>query len=193
MWAKFCGFLLRAMGWTAATGPVKESKAIILGVPHTSMWDFVVSYLFYTSLNAGQAKIMIKKDIFWGPLGWILRKLGGIPVDRTNSTTLVRSLVEELEKEDHFILAIAPEGTRKAVKKWKSGYHLMAKAANVPVYLGFFDWGTKRIGVGEKFELTDDAKADTAKIQQIYESMHLVGKHPEGYTTGYGDRQSRAE
>ncbi|MCQ2135180.1 MAG: 1-acyl-sn-glycerol-3-phosphate acyltransferase [Bacteroidales bacterium] len=182
MWAKFCGFLLRAMGWTAATGPVAENKAIILGVPHTSFWDFVISYLFYTSLNAGKAKVLIKKELFWGPLGWLLRKLGGIPVDRSNSTALVKSVIDAFEKDDYFVLAIAPEGTRKAVRKWKTGYHLMAKAAGIPVYLGYFDWGTKRVGVGEKFELTDDAKADTARIQEIYESMNLVGKNPEGYT-----------
>lgn len=187
MWADFCGFLLKkVMGWTVVGGPVEEKKAIILGVPHTSTWDFVVSYLFYTSFKAGKARVMVKKEFFRGPFGWILRKMGGIPVDRTNSSTLVRSLISEFEKDDFFVLAIAPEGTRKPVKKWKAGYHLIAKAVGVPVYLGFFDWGTKRVGVGKKFELGDDAKADTAKIQQIYESMHLVGKHPEDYTTGYG-------
>lgn len=183
MWAKFCGFLLRAMGWTAATGPVEEKKAIILGVPHTSLWDFVVSYLFYTSLNAGKAKVMIKKEFFVGPLGWLLRKLGGIPTDRSNATALVKSIISEFEKEDFFVLAIAPEGTRKAIKKWKTGYHTIAKATGVPVYLGYFDWATKRIGVGNKFQLSDDARADTEKIQEIYEAMKLVGKHPELYVT----------
>lgn len=185
MWAKFCGFLLRMMGWSIANGPVKEKKAIILGVPHTSFWDFVVSYLFYTSLNAnnGKARVMIKRELFWGPLGWLLRKLGGIPVDRTNASSLVMSLIEAMKKEDYFVLAIAPEGTRKPIRRWKTGYHTIAKAAGVPVYLGFFDWGRKLVGVGEKFELSDDARADTEKIQEIYESMKLVGKHPEGYIT----------
>lgn len=183
MWAKFCGFLLRALGWTADSGPVEEQKAIILGVPHTSIWDFLISYLFYTSLDAGKAKVMIKKEFFVGPMGWLLRKLGGIPTDRTNATTLVKSLITEFEKDDYFVLAIAPEGTRKAVKKWKTGYHTIARASGVPVYLGYFDWKTKRIGVGKKFELSDDARADTDRIQAIYETMHLVGKHPDGYIT----------
>lgn len=173
------------MGWTAATGPVAENKAIILGVPHTSGWDFVVSYLFYTSLNAGKAKVMVKKEFFIGPIGWLLRKMGGIPVDRSSASALVRSIIEEFEKDDFFVLAIAPEGTRKPVKKWKAGYHTMAKAAGVPVYMGYFDWGTKRVGVGEKVELTDDPKADTARIQELYEAMHLQGKHPEKYVTGF--------
>ena len=61
MWAHFCGFLLRALGWTADSGPVEEQKAIILGVPHTSIWDFLISYLFYSSLYDGKAKVIIKK------------------------------------------------------------------------------------------------------------------------------------
>ena len=80
-------------------------------------------------------------------------------------------------------LAIAPEGTRKAVKRWKTGFHTIAREVGCPVYLGYFDWGTKRVGRGEKFELTDDPKADMKRIQEIYEDMHMVGKHPEGYVT----------
>lgn len=183
MWAKFCGFLLRTMGWTAESGPVEEKKAIILGVPHTSLWDFVVSYLFYTSLDAGKARVMIKKEFFVGPLGWLLRGLGGIPTDRSNAAALVRSIIEEFGKEDYFVLAIAPEGTRKAVRKWKMGYHTIAKAAGVPVYLGYYDWGRKRISVGIKFELSDDPRADTERIQAYYETLHLTGKNPGGYIT----------
>ena len=92
-------------------------------------------------------------------------------------------IIHEFEKKDRLHLAIAPEGTRKAVKKWKTGFHTIARAANVPVYLGYFDWGTKRVGHGPRFELSDNAAADLAKIQAIYEEMHLVGKHPEGYLT----------
>ncbi len=185
MWADFCGFILKkVMGWTVVGGPVKDKKAILLGVPHTSLWDFVVSYLFYTSLKAGKARIMVKKELFFWPLGAILRHIGAIPVDRTSSSAMVRSLITEVEKADRFILAIAPEGTRKPVKRWKAGYHLIAKATGIPVYMAYFDWGTKRVGIGPQFVLTDDAKADTAALQKAYEAMHLKGKHPEKYITG---------
>lgn len=96
---------------------------------------------------------------------------------------MVKSLIEEMEKVDTFHLAIAPEGTRKAVKKWKTGYHLIAREVGCPVYMGYFDWKTKRVSIGEKVELTDDARADTDRIQAIYETMHFEGKHPEGYIT----------
>ena len=96
---------------------------------------------------------------------------------------MVKGLIDEMEKDDTFILAIAPEGTRKPVKKWKTGYHTIAKAVDCPVYMGFFDWGTKRVGRGEKVELTDDARKDTDRIQAMYENMGLKGKHPQGYIT----------
>lgn len=182
-WAKFCGWALRKMGWTTVGGPVPEDKALILGVPHTSAMDFIVSYLFYNQFDAQKAKVMMKKELFFWPLGPILKKMGGIPVDRSNATTLVKSLIDQMEGQDSFILAIAPEGSRKPVKRWKTGYHLIAKAVGCPVYLGYFDWGRKQVGCGEKVELTDDARADTDRIQKIYEGMGLKGKNPEGYIT----------
>ena len=182
MWRKFCGWLLRVLGWTVDSPVVPEEKCIILGVPHTSVWDFVISYLYYESIG-GTAYCMIKKEFFWGPLGWVLRKLGGLPVDRNNATALVLSVIREMKSRDCVHPAIAPEGTRKPVKRWKTGFHTIAKEVGCPVYLGYFDWGTKHVGRGEKITLTDDARADMNRIQEIYESMHLVGKNPEGYIT----------
>ena len=182
-WGKFCGWLLKKKGWTTVGGPVPDKKAIILGVPHTSAKDFIVSYLFYTQFDAQKARVMIKKEFFFWPIGGLLKSMGAVPVDRSNATSLVKSLIDQMENEDSFVLAIAPEGTRKAVRKWKTGYHVIARAVGCPVYLGYFDWGRKRISVGEKVELTDDARADTERIQAMYEEMHLQGKHPEGYIT----------
>ena len=158
------------MGWTTVGGPVPEKKAIILGVPHTSIMDFVVSYLFYTQFNAGKAKVMIKKEFFFWPLGPMLRKMGAIPTDRSNATAMVKGLIDEMEKT-------AEEMCRDR------GKHTIAKAVDCPVYMGFFDWGTKRVGRGEKVELTDDARKDTDRIQAMYENMGLKGKHPQGYIT----------
>ena len=88
-----------------------------------------------------------------------------------------------MKAKDVVHLALAPEGTRKRVKRWKTGFHTIAREVGCPVYMGYFDWGTKRISRGQKVELTDDAKADMERIQALYEEMHLVGKHPELYTT----------
>ena len=106
------------MGWTADTPVVPEDKCIILGVPHTSFWDFVISYLYYTSVG-GKPYCMVKSEVFWGPLGWLLRKLGGIPVDRKNGSAVVLSVIREMKSKKIAHLALSPEGTRKAIKRWK--------------------------------------------------------------------------
>ena len=181
-WAGFCRWLLQRMGWTALGGPVPEKKAIILGVPHTSFSDFLVAYLFYTGFG-DVAHVMVKKEVFFWPLGSILRACGCIPVDRSDASGLVRSLIEHMNQDEVFKLAIAPEGTRKPVKRWKTGALRIAYATGVPVYAGWFDWRTKRIGCGEKLTLSGDISADMAMMQAHYESLHLTGKHKDQYVT----------
>ena len=179
-WARFCGWLLKKMGWESIGGPMKEPKAIVLGVPHTTVWDFLVSYLFYTQFGK-VAHIMIKKEFFFWPLGPILRACGAVPVDRDSAASMVRSLIHEMDQADEFHLAIAPEGTRKAVKRWKTGFHLIARETGATVYVGYYDWGRKRISVGEPIELTDDPKADMQRIYDIYRPMGIQGKHKDGF------------
>ena len=179
-WAKFCGWLLRKMGWESVGGPMKEKKAIVLGVPHTSVWDFLVSYLFYTQFGK-VAHIMIKKEFFFWPLGPILRACGAVPVDRESPAAMVRSLIHQMDQADEFHLAIAPEGTRKATKRWKTGFHLIARETGSTVYIGYYDWGRKRISVGEPMELTDDVKADMQRIYDHYRPMGIQGRHKDGF------------
>ncbi len=182
MWRKTCAFLLKLLGWTAVEPPVPEDKCVILGVPHTSIWDFVISYLYYTSVG-GKAHCMVKGEFFFWPVGPLLRKLGAVPVDRNHGASTALSAIHAMNKADKLHLALAPEGTRKPMKHWKTGFHTIAREVGCPVYLGYFDWKTKRVGRGQKFELSDDPKADMKRIQEIYEGMHLTGKHPENYIT----------
>lgn len=181
-WARFCRRMLRLMGWRYEGEAMPEPKAIVLGVPHTSVWDFVVSYFYYSGYGK-VAHTMVKKEFFFWPLGPILRATGCIPVDRKSATTMVRSVISIMNEEDVFHLAIAPEGTREPVSRWKTGFHLIAKETGAAVYMGYFDWGRKVISCGEKFEISDDARADLEKIQAHYEAMGLKGKHNEKYLT----------
>ena len=126
---------------------------------------------------------MIKGDFFVGPLGWLLRKMGRIPVNRKKGSNVALQVIKEMKAQQVVHLALAPEGTRQPVKRWKTGFHTIAREVGCPVYMGYFDWGTKRVSRGHKVELTDDPKADMARIQALYEEMHLVGKHPEMYIT----------
>lgn len=170
---RICRRLLKMMGWKAMDStPVPEDKCIILGAPHTSGWDFVVSYLFYTSIG-GKSYVMIKKEFFVWPLGPILKALGGYPVDRSHGSSIVRQVITAFENNERMHMAIAPEGTRKATAKWKTGFHTIARATGVPVYLGYFDWGKKEVGRGVRIELTDDPKADMKRIRQWYKDKGL--------------------
>ena len=155
--------ILSMMGWRGMDEAIPAPKCIILGAPHTSIWDFVISWLYYRSVG-GNAKVMIKKGFFKWPLGPILRHLGGIPVDRTTGGGA------------HLV--------RRPVKRWKGGFHLIAKATGVPVFLGYFDWGTKTVGAKEEFHITDDVDADLKRIRQWYKDKGVVGKFPEKFTTG---------
>ena len=179
-WARFCGRCLRLLGWKSVGGPMKEKKAIVLGVPHTTVWDFLICYLFYTQFGK-VAHIMIKKAFFFWPLGPVLRACGAVPVDRESAASMVRSLIHEMDAVDEFHLAIAPEGTRKATRRWKTGFHLIARETGATVYLGYYDWGRKQISVGEPFELTDDPKADLQRIYDHYRPLGLQGKNKDGF------------
>jgi len=179
-WAKFCGWLLKLLGWKSVGGPMKEPKAIALGVPHTSIWDFVISYLFYTHFGK-VAHCMVKKEFFFWPVGPILRACGAVPVDRKSASTMVKSLITIMDEVDEFHLAIAPEGTRKPVTRWKTGFHLIARETGATVYLSYFDWGRKEVSIGNPIELTDDPKADMERIYDAYREMGLTGKHKEKY------------
>ena len=101
---KFCNWLLRIMGWKIEGSLVPDRQCIFLGAPHTTIMDFVVSYLFYAALG-GKAYCMIKSDFFFPPLGWILRSMGGIPVTQNNRAVFVRQIIKAFEEHPNLQLA----------------------------------------------------------------------------------------
>ena len=181
MWKWICKQLLRMMGWKPVNGIIPHKKAIIIGVPHTSGWDFVIAYLYNTSMG-GVANIVVKKEFFFWPLGYFLKKTGAIPIDRSRGVRVVKQIIDEFEKRDTMHLAITPEGTRKRTKRWKAGFHTIAKATGAVVYLSFFDFGKKEIGWEDTLELTDDPHADIKRMKAYYRKRGVVGKHPELFT-----------
>ena len=170
-------------GWQVVGEKVPEKHAVILEAPHTSIWDFWIGFLYYRSLG-GWLTVMMKKESFFFPVKYLLRAMGGFPIDRSNPGATIRSIVREMETSDKpFHLVICPEGTRKPVHKWKTGYHTIATQAGLPVYVSFVDWGHKRVGIWGKAPLGGNAREDTDNIQKIYKSLNLIGKHPEKYVT----------
>ena len=183
----FSRFMLKILGWKPAGEMAPDGRNIYLLAPHTSIWDFAIGF-FYSRSQGHPLKVMIKKEAFFFPVGLLLKAMGGFPIDRSNSRSTLVSVIHAMESDKGrpIELAICPEGTRKAVKKWKTGYHTIARAAGAKVFISYIDYGTKTVGVlpGGPIELTGDARADTDRIQAIYASMNLQGMHRDGYTAG---------
>lgn len=170
--------ILRLMGWKIEGKiPTDLKKFVVIAAPHTSMWDFVIGFFTFQSLGI-EANYLIKKEMFFFPMSIILKKLGGIAVDRKNN-----SLVEELTKlyneRDYMVIAITPEATRSAVLHWKSGFHRIAHSANVPVVAGFLDYKKKVAGIIGIIDLSHDFENDLKKIQSLYKGV--TAKHPEKF------------
>ena len=169
-------FLLWLGGWTAVGEKPPVRKAVLIVAPHTSNWDgfWAIVYKVYTGLDIGW---FVKDSMFWFPLNILLRINGAIPLDRKRAGSSVSQAIDAFDEHDDFYLGLAPEGTRSLTQHWKSGFYRIAEGANVPVVLGFIDYGNKRIGLGPMITLTGDRDKDMAIIESFYSS--LSGHHPE--------------
>jgi 1-acyl-sn-glycerol-3-phosphate acyltransferase len=156
--------VFKAAGWSFPGSIPDIPKAVIIVAPHTSNWDFVIGAAAMLAMDL-DARFFGKHTLFKGPLGVFMRFLGGVPVDRgASGSGVVEDMVARFEAADRLILALAPEGTRKAVDHWKTGFHRIALAAGVPIVPTSLDWGRRQIRFGEPFMATDDAASDVAEL-----------------------------
>ena len=160
-------WILRAFGWRLVGELPKVKKYVIIVAPHTSNWDF---FIFVMVKFAFRIKVVFigKHTIFVGPFDWILRSLGGLPVNRDGAHNVVGQIVNEFENRNEMIFVLSPEGTRSYREHWKSGFYHIARKANVPVLTAFLDTNTKNLGWGPVFEMSDDKNADLKKIAEFY-------------------------
>jgi 1-acyl-sn-glycerol-3-phosphate acyltransferase len=174
----FATLIFNSFGWKVENSLPNgiPPKAVIIAAPHTSLIDFPIGFLTYKALGV-KAHYLIKKEAFFFPFGILLKKWGGIPVDRYRKNTVVEDVVTHFKNSKQFILTVTPEGTRAKAKQWKNGYHRIATAAKVPVIIGFCDFKTKTVGVRAVYELQGDSDFDTLQIQKYYVGMQ--GRHPE--------------
>ena len=161
---------LRLAGWKICGALPELPKYIIVVAPHTSNWDFPVGVaaLFALDLNAHWFG---KDSLFREPMGTMLRMLGGRPVHRETPEGVVAEMAATVRAEPQFILALAPEGTRKKVDHWRSGFYRIAEAADIPVVAVWFDWSRREIGINPPIRVTGNLTADVAALQALY--------HPE--------------
>ena len=151
-------------------------KSVIIAVPHTSWHDFYLGLLI-RRIKRVKINFMAKKELFQWPFGWYFKKVGGIPLDRTPGQKKVDAIAKEFSKREELRLTIAPEGTRKKVSSWKTGFYYVAKAANVPIIMVAFDFGNKRVVISEPFYPTHDIKKDFQFMYHFFKGVK--GKIPE--------------
>lgn len=177
---KICHFIFNRIGWKAQLNVKIPQQCVFVVAPHTSNWDFILGELMYQAFGGdGKVNFLIKKEWFKFPFNYIFEPLGGVPVNRGRSNSLVSQLVNEFHKRPDMRLAITPEATRKANANWKRGFYYIAKTANVPILLVYLDYEKKVAGIDEIFTPTDNEEADIQYIKQYY--TQFKGKHTEGF------------
>lgn len=168
-------------GWKPGGERPAARKYVLVAAPHTSYWDMphmvALSWVFGIRLHW-----MGKHTIFRGPASGFFKALGGIPVDRRSPQGLVRQMADEFACRESFVLSVPPEGTRARRDYWKSGFYQIAREANVPIVLGYLDFGRKVGGFGDPLPVTGDVVADMDRVRAFYRVRGITGKHPELFT-----------
>lgn len=174
----------RRQGWSEVNANPELRKCVIIAAPHTSNWDFVYFLGAVLTLNL-PLSFMAKKQLFRWPLGKAMRELGGIAIDRSASHNYVQMMVDEFDKRDEFMLTIAPEGTRSAVARWKTGFYHIAVQAKVPLVLGLMDYKKKQVGLAGAIWPTGHYLKDMAKVLEFYKMA--TPRHPRNSTVDFGE------
>ncbi len=169
--------LLKVARWRTS-GEVPES-AILVGAPHTSNWDWVLTMLL--AWDSGVTiRLLVKDSLFRGPLAWILRATGAVSLDRRNPGGTIRDLLADASSSESFLLGIAAEGTRSRGEYWKSGFYRISQQTGLPITLAFLDAPSRTVGWGPTFHPSGDVVADMDRVREFYSGV--TGIRPEGAT-----------
>ena len=173
--AKF--ILYNILGWKLENDfPQDIKKYVVIAAPHTSWVDFPIAIL--SRMASGTMIHFIGKgSLFKPPFGFFFKMLGGTPVDRSTSNNLVDAVINVFNEKDEFRLGLSPEGTRKKVDKWKTGFYYIAKGANVPIVMATLDFENKKIKISEAYYPTIDKNEDFKVFHSFFEGVK--GKNPE--------------
>ena len=162
----------RLLGWNF-TGFMKfdsVKKAVIITAPHTSWHDFYIG-VFLRSVIQMEANFVGKESLFNPLTAWFFRSLGGTPIKRNANEKQVDAIARLFTNRDVFRIVLAPEGTRKKVDTWRTGFYYIAKKANVPIVMITFDFENKVNCISEPFFPTDDIDADFKFMRSFFECV----------------------
>lgn len=174
----FARFLLYTLlGWkTKGSFPRHLKKYIIIAAPHTHWMDFPLGILVKWAEQL-PANYIGKSSLFKPPFGFIFKWLGGAPVDRSKNNNMVEAIIDIFNARDQFILGMSPEGTRKKVTNWKTGFYYIAKGANVPIVMATLDFRNKQVKISDPYYIRDSKESDFKNFHNYFEGV--IGKIPE--------------
>ena len=166
----------RIFGWDTEGVAPPVARGVLIAAPHTTNWD--LPFMLAASLVFRyRIRWLGKKSLFKPPFGWLMRALGGVPVDRSSPQGLVKQVAAMLTEADQLVIAVPPSGTRSKRDGWKSGFYWIAHEARLPVICGYLDYGKKRAGLGFHFVPTGDVTSDMDRVRAFYADIR--GKYPE--------------
>jgi 1-acyl-sn-glycerol-3-phosphate acyltransferase len=162
--------ILKLAGWQVLGHlPEHAKKSVLIAAPHTSNWDLPMTLMVAFALEL-RPRWMGKASIFRWPFGGLMRWLGGIAVERSQSNNLVATSAQAIvDAREPLQLIVPPEGTRSKTRHWKTGFYYIAHGAQVPIVMAYMDYANKRSGLGPLFEPTGDVEADMARIKAFYQ------------------------
>lgn len=159
--------MLKLIGWKTRGEPLQHQRCVLIGAPHTSNWDFPLMLMVVLKLKL-RVFWMGKHTLFPFGLGWFMKWLGGIPIDRSAAHNVVGETVRQYTENDELIVLIPPEGTRKKVDRWKTGFYHIANLAAVPILLGYVDASIKEAGFADFYSPSGDIERDMVEIRAFY-------------------------
>ncbi len=171
-------FAMRLTGWRFEGTLPDRAKFVMIVAPHTSNWDFLVGVMAMFALGI-RGTFLGKHTLFAWPFGIAMRWLGGVPVNRSSAHDVVRQTIEYFEQRDQMILALSPEGTRKKLPAWRTGFYHVARGAGVPIVPVAFDFPNGVITLFPEFHTTGDQAADFTALAAHFEAR--MAKRPELY------------
>jgi 1-acyl-sn-glycerol-3-phosphate acyltransferase len=170
---------LACTGWRAEGRRPAPDKFVLIGAPHTSNWDLL--YLLALAQIFGvRVSWMGKHTLFRWPMGWLMTRLGGIPVRRHVRENAVKQMANAFRDAGALALTVPAEATRRYTDHWKSGFYHIAREARVPIVMGYLDYARKRGGFGPELLPTGDVKRDMDEIRHFYGDK--TGKYPECFS-----------
>ena len=175
-------FVFWISGWSLNNQwPKGLKKAVLIAIPHTSNWDILYARAAFFLMDI-PVRFTIKKEAMVGPLGWLLSALGAIAIDRKRvpggrKQTYTEAMVGMLNAREELVIMVTPEGTRNAVKKWKTGFYHIALDANVPVIVGYLDYKKKEAGIGPCIYPNGDMDGQIEELKAF--GRTVTGRHPK--------------